>query len=292
MIRTKTTIAIAGAGVLLLMLLGACALDSEAATHDPGQSAEAEAPQSFGVVQAASAATWAPMLPSAAAWNGIAAGEAGIWVNGQGKASVEPDLAVVNLGVESTEMTIAEANGNAARAMDAIMKSLAANGIADEDIQTHNFNVQPRYERVEIEENGRRSNRQELIGYRVSNSLTAKIRDLTTVGTVIDQVITAGGDATRFNNLNFTVEDTSALLSSLREQAVKDAMAKAAQIATVSGVSLGSLAYITDLPGAGSSNPFGREQAFFAAAAAVADTSVSGGQIEVSLTLQAAFVIE
>ena len=80
------------------------------------------------------------------------------------------------------------------------------------------------------------------------NSLKAKVRDLDAVGSLIDQVVTAGGDASRFNGLQFTVEDTSGLLEELREEAVRDAMAKAQHIADTAGVGLGSLGYITDLP--------------------------------------------
>ena len=86
-------------------------------------------PSSLGVVTAATAATGAPLSQSPALFDNVAAGEAGIWVTGTGQITMEPDLAILNLGVETIEMTVAEANGAAATAMDAIMQSLMENGV-------------------------------------------------------------------------------------------------------------------------------------------------------------------
>ena len=292
--RTWTNLVTPVVAALLVLLAAGCALESEAATHEPETTTEVSKPASFGVVTAASAATGAPMSQSAALFDNVAAGEAGIWVTGTGQITMEPDLAILDLGVETIEMTVAEANGAAATAMDAIMQSLMENGVEERDIQTHNFDVRPRYEYVEIEENGRRSNRQELVGYRVRNNLTARIRDLDSVGVVIDQVITAGGDATRFDDLTFTVEDTSELMSELREKAVMDAMTKAQQIADTAGVGLGSLGYITDsLATSGGFDDFDRfGYETMALQAAAPATSISSGELEVSLTVHAAFAIQ
>ena len=289
-----TNVALAGIAALLAMAAVGCALESEAATHEPETKSEETAPASLGVVTAATAATGAPLSQSAALFDNVAAGEAGIWVTGTGQITMEPDLAILNLGVETLEKTVAEANGRAATAMDAIMQSLMENGVEERDIQTHNFNIRDRYEYVEVEENGRIANRRELVGYEVRNRLTARIRDLDSVGVVIDQVITAGGDATRFNGLEFTVEDTTAVMSELREKAVMDAMAKAQHIADTAGVGLGSLGYITDSAVRTAGFDDFREYGYAAPAAALAapDTSISGGELEVSLTVHAAFSIQ
>ena len=291
-----TNVALAGFAALLAVAAVGCALESEAATHEPETASQETAPASLGVVTAASAATGAPMSQSAALFDNVAAGEAGIWVTGTAQIAMEPDLAIPNLGVETLEKTVAEANGAAANAMDAIMQSLMENGVEERDIQTHSFNIRDRYEYVEVEENGRISSRRELVGYEVRNSLTAKIRDLDTIGTVIDEVITAGGDATRFNGLDFTVEDTSGLMSQLREKAIMDAMDKAQQMADVSGVVLGSLGYITDSPiSTRGFDPYAAPRpapAAYAFADEAAATSISGGELQVSLAVHAAFSIQ
>ena len=289
MARLKMMMLALGAGLLLLGALGACVMEGEAADVDATSGAGVGTGANAAL--AASLASGAPMSMSAALPGTVAAGESGIWVSGQGRMTMEPDLAVVNLGVEAIDMPLADANATAATAMDAIMTSLADNGVADNDIQTHSFNVSPQYEWVEVENNGRFSSRRELVGYRVTNGVTAKVRDMDSIGTLIDAVIAAGGDATRFNSLRFTVEDTSSLMDDLREAAVMDAMNKAQQMADTAGVTLGSLAYVTDSPVSSyGPTPVFRESA----ALAVADVStpISGGELELSLSVHAAFAIE
>ena len=220
---------------------------------------------------------------------------AGIWVSGQGKMTLEPDLALLNLGVEATAETVAEARGEASEAMDAIVAALRGHNVADKDIQTRFFNISPQYEWMEVIDNGMLSSKQVLVGYRVSNSASVKIRDMDSVGVIIDDTAGAGGDATRINGISFTVEDTSGLMVELREEAVADALAKADQFARLTGVGLGSLVYISESNG---SQP--QIRAFEDAAvrsmalsvAAPAPTSVSGGELEISMFVQAVFAIQ
>ena len=111
------------------------------------------------------------------------------------------------------------------------------------------------------------------------------------VSTVIDAVITAGEDAIRFRDLTFTVEDTSPLLGQLREDAVNDAKTKARHFADLAGVTLGRPVYVAE-PGAGqpSVGSF-RETVVYAQAAAAPATGISGGELQVSLSIQVAFAI-
>ncbi len=264
----------------LLMLVTACALEGEAASVAPGAGDSAgtdpQAPAHYG--------GFGP--PQGASVSDSPA----IWVSGEGSVSIEPELAVLDLGVEVIKDTVAGARDDAATAMDAVMKALKANGVEDKDIQTSNFDIRPRYEWREVVENGTRSSRDVLVGYRVSNQLSTKVRDLDDVSAVIDAVITAGGDAIRFRNLRFTVEDTSPYVDKLREDAVNDAKAKAKSFADLSGMTLGRVIYLAE-SGAGSQ----RDVAFPVSAvrleSAAFDTAISGGELEVSLSIQVAFAI-
>ena len=154
--------------------------------------------------------------------------------------TVTPDLGLLNLGVEARAATVAEARDQAARAMESIMTVLADAGIEEKDIRTQFFNIQPEYVWNE------QDRRQEIVGYRVTNTVNVKVRDLEAMGTLIDQVATAGGDLTRINSIRFTVEDTQLFASQAREAAVKAAMEKAEQFAQLTGVTLGNLAYIAE----------------------------------------------
>ena len=111
------------------------------------------------------------------------------------------------------------------------------------------------------------------------------------MGTLIDQVATAGGDLTRINSIRFTVEDTDQFATQAREAAVKQAMEKAQQFAQLTGTTLGKLAYIAEV---GANVPVVRDFAFeerVAAASAAAPTPISQGEMDITVTVQAVFAI-
>ena len=218
----------------------------------------------------------------------------GIWVSGQGTISVAPDLAMLDFGVETRAANVSEANSQASIAMDAVIEALKARGVKDEDIQTSRFSIYPRYDYIEEEKDGVRSSREVLVGYRVRNSGTVKLRDLDAVGEVIDEVVTAGGDNVRISDISFTLEDPKPKMAELREMAVADAKAKAEHLAELSDVSVGRLIYISEggvSPSVRSS--FRQESDFFAYAmpAAAPAPSISGGEVTLSLSVQAGFAI-
>ena len=275
MSRTRKTAAILIAVVAVIATFALVSMDrSEAATSpEVGLSAvERSAPAAYG------------------------SDSTGIWVSGEGAISVAPDLAMLEYGVEVNAPSVSEANSQASTAMDAIVEVLKARGVKDEDIQTSRFSVYPRYNYVEEEKDGVRSGREVLTGYRVSNRATVKLRDLDTVGEVIDEVMTAGGDVVRISNIGFTLEDPKPKMAELRELAVADAMAKATHLAELSDVKLGRLIYISE----GAASPsvrgfaergFSDSYALMPMAAAQAAPSVSGGELKLSLRVQAGFAI-
>jgi hypothetical protein len=229
--------------------------------------------------------------PRAVSVQASGSSQAGIWVSGQGTVSLEPDLALLNIGVESMKRTVAEARDEAARAMDAILKVLSARGIEGRDVQTRFFNISPRYEYREVIDEGFRTNRQVLVGYQVNNSVAIKIRDLDAAGDVIDDVVAAGGDAVRINGISFTVEDPKPFMAQLREDAVNDALAKARHFARLTSVSLGRLVFISESGGAVPQSRGFEDRAFALAAPAFESTSISGGELELRMTVQAVFDI-
>ena len=217
----------------------------------------------------------------------------GIWVSGEGTISVAPDLAMLDFGVETRAPNVSEANSQASIAMDAVIEALKARGVNEEDIQTSRFSIYPRYDYIEEEKDGVRSSREVLVGYRVRNSGTVKLRDLDTVGEVIDEVVTAGGDNVRISDINFTLEDPKPKMAELREMAVKDAKAKAEHLAELSDVSVGRLIYISEGAAAPSVRSFAESSYDFAYAmpAAARAPSISGGEVTLSLRVQAGFAI-
>ena len=216
----------------------------------------------------------------------ILGGNTGIHVTGAGTASATPDIAVLSLGVEGQARTVAEANGIAADAIAAVLAVLRASGVDDDDMKTQHFSIQPQYSF------NRDTGVQTLTGYRVTNSLVVTLRDLDSVGSIIDAVAAAGGDATRINSIGFRVEDGVALEAEARRLALEDAVAKADLFAEATGVSRGKLVFITEQ----SFQQFARSEAAFsvdlAIAGAPAPTEILAGEFDVRVNVQAVFAID
>jgi uncharacterized protein YggE len=290
MIRTKALGIAVGLAVLLATVAVACGNDDDADETGAGSSPA-------GTVAGASvgAAAGGPSLAELALVRAAAGGtsQSGIWVTGQSSVTLEPDLALLNIGVETFAPTVAQARGDAATAMDAIVAVLRARNVEDTDIQTRSFNISPQYEFTEVLQGGVRTSKRVLVGYRVNNSAAIKIRDLDAVGSIIDEVAAAGGDSTRIDGISFTVDDTEVFADQLREGAVQDALAKAQQFATLTGVSLGQLVFITE-SGGGSPvvRDLGVESFVVRAQAAPPPTSIGGGELELRMSVQAVFSIQ
>jgi len=206
----------------------------------------------------------------------------GIWVTGEGKVSVVPDVAILNLGVEAQAATVSEAQGQAATAMAAVVTELDDHGIARKDIKTSHYSITPVRKWVE--------DKQILLGYRVTNTVVAKVRDVDATGAIIDAIARAGGDYIRINSIGFTVDDPSAYHKEAREKAMADAEAKARQLADAGEVKLGKPTYINE---SGGFIPVPREYAMKAGVeAAPPTTPISPGETEIRLSVQVVYSIQ
>ena len=213
--------------------------------------------------------------------------QSGIWVSGEGEVTAVPDIATLRLGIEAQEATVDEAQAGAAEAMDGVMSALKDNGVAEKDIQTQYFSIHKvtRWDREEDEE--------VILGYRVTNMVTAKIREIGEAGSIIDAVVGAGGDLVRVDNIAFSVDDPSVYQEEARQKAMADAQAKAEHLAKVGGVGLGKPTYLSEsiyMP----SPIYPRamvEEAMPVPGAAPPETPITPGEMEISLTVQVAYAI-
>ncbi|MBN1862599.1 MAG: SIMPL domain-containing protein [Dehalococcoidales bacterium] len=214
--------------------------------------------------------------------------QAGIWVSGEGKISVTPDIALLQFGIEAQRDTVAEAQTEANAAMNEVMTALLSSGVAEEDIQTRYYSIR------QVTRWDDYKNEEVVTGYRVTNTVSAKIRNVEAVGTVIDTVAVAGGDLTRIDNISFSVDDPTTYYGALRTEAIADARAKAEQLAGLAGVSLGKPTYISEgiqLP----SSSYPRYDYYLEGAAVptapAIETSISAGEMEITLNVQVAYAI-
>jgi len=210
--------------------------------------------------------------------------EEGIWVTGQGKVSAVPDIVTLRLGIQAQEASVAQAQSQAVEAMDRVMAALIDNGVAEKDIQTQYFSIR------QITKWDREKEEEVVVGYRVTNKVTAKIREIDKVGSIIDAVAEAGGDFTRIDSIGFSIDDPSAYYEEARQKAIADAKAKAQQLAELAGVTLGKPTYISE----GISYPIYPREIYVGEApipAPAVEVAISPGEMEISLTVQVAYTI-
>jgi uncharacterized protein YggE len=164
------------------------------------------------------------------------------------------------------------------------MDALDDYGVAEKDIQTQYFSIQKvtRWDNVKQEE--------VVIGYRVSNVVSAKIRDIDKAGGIIDTVAEAGGDLARIDSIVFSLDDPSAHHEEARGKAMAEAKAKAKQLADLADVTLGKPTFISESIQA---PPPIYPRVMYEGAAAPAPTAppISPGEMEISLTIQVIYSI-
>ena len=203
-------------------------------------------------------------------------------VSGQGIVTAQPDTVILQIGVSVEARTVAAARGQAAAAADAVIAAVKADGVADQDIKTVQFNIGPRYDN---------NNGQSVLrGYSVSNVLQVKIRNLDSVGKVIDDATAAGGDAIVVQGISFTIENTDPLTHQARLLAIQDAMIKANDYATAAGATVGPVISISEQSSATPTPVLAAPAP--AAAASAARTPVEGGTQQVRVQVSVVFQLQ
>jgi uncharacterized protein YggE len=203
-----------------------------------------------------------------------AAGEGTITVTAEGTVRVEPDTALVTLGVQANAPTGAEAMEQINASSTALTEALIAAGIPAEDIQTSGLSLFST-----TDDTG------EINGYQASANVNVIIRDVTAVGSTIDAAQQAAGPGFTIGGVSFSFADPEAVLEEARIEAVELAQAKAEQYAAAAGVTLGSVVSISEQA---SSPPVISRNVEFAAADA-AGPSVSPGQLDLAVIITATY---
>jgi uncharacterized protein len=204
----------------------------------------------------------------------------GITVSGVGEANAAPDIVEVDVGVSVLADTVQDATRIAADRAEAVSSTLTGGGVTAEDMATTEYTIRPEYDYS--------SNQQRMMGYRVSNTVRAKLRDIASTGPLLDSIASAGGNETRVNGLSFGVADETSLLARAREAAWNDARTKAEQLAALSGHTLGKAISITETI-QGPVLPLPRMMAADMAMAERASTPIQPGTSSVTVTLQVEF---
>jgi uncharacterized protein YggE len=169
-----------------------------------------------------------------------------IVVRGTGEILRDPDVGWIRITALGRDGTSSDAARKSAQVMAVVQAALAKQGIADADMRTLSFTLQPEYDRYNTPQ-------QRMIGFIARNQLEAKLVDLTKVSAVVDaigQINNAGIDSVRFD-----VRDREAVEKEAMTKAVADAMASARAMARGAGQTAGRILKMQQ-EGVSFSNPF------------------------------------
>jgi hypothetical protein len=195
-------------------------------------------------------------------------------VIGVGRLSIAPDIAMLTLGVNARATTVAEATADAARRMSAVLARVKSLGVADADITTVLYSVDPRTSVARVEEPSRVS------GYQVNNLVQITVRKLEDVSAILDAAVAAGANFVR--EIHFTRADAARVQAEARTAAVNDALAKARQLAAAAGMRVGDVLSVRESP---TGRPIMRGSGLGATAMA-ASAPIEAGQLDVVVTIE------
>jgi uncharacterized protein len=202
-----------------------------------------------------------------------------VTVVGDGRVTTQPDLALVTFGVEANGQTLAEAQADGATRMQAVIDGLIGLGIPREDIRTSRISANPVYDPKD---------NTVIRGYRASNSVQVKLRELGRVGQIVDAMTAAG--ANRVEGLSFSVEKIEEPKNQARALAVQNGRGKADQLASLAGMRVVAVKAIQESDA--SSAPPQAPQPMAARAEGMAAPPVEPGAQEVRTQVTVTYIIE
>jgi len=188
-----------------------------------------------------------------------------ISIVGEGKAAAAPDTAVFDAGVVVIAKTAQAALEQNTKSITALLAALKAAGIEGRDLATSGFAVQPRFVYLQPEP-GKQPEQPKLEGYEVRNSVAARVRDLSKLGTILDAAVQHG--ANQIGAISFSIENKDALLDKARQEAINDAKRKAEKAAQAAGLKLGRVLSLSETVQHGLPRPMAGDVTSFRAAGA------------------------
>ncbi len=210
-----------------------------------------------------------------------------ITVTGFGSANGSPDIAYMNIGVETVDVDIATAFSNNNTTIDAVMATLTSFNIPAEDIRTDYFNIYQDQNFAPFPDGPTESAPSGPPGvngvYRITNVMTVIVRDTQQVDEILTAVIEAGANVV--NGVSFDIADRSGLESTARTSALDDARVRAQQVADHLGVTLGEVVSVNE-------NTFGGGFPIAEAGFGGAANSISGGSLNVNMSMTVTYSIQ
>jgi uncharacterized protein len=204
-------------------------------------------------------------------------------ISGLGEVKSPPDMATISTGVVSEAVSAKDALAKNNAAMAAVIAALKNAGIKEQDIQTSDFSVSPKYPPYQPNQTTQR-----IVGYTVSNNVTAHVKTLKNLGPILDTLVQSGSN--QIGGITFGIDEPKKVLDEARKKAVADARAKAELYAEAAGVSLGRVIQISEQTAVTPPMPMMRMAR--AELAQDASVPVAAGQQTVSATISITYEIQ
>lgn len=204
-------------------------------------------------------------------------------VNGTGIVTLTPDMATIQVGVQTENADADMAVDENSRLVDSVMAAIKEFGIADEDIKTANFSVYPR--QIYSPEGEITDTR-----YIVQNTVVVTVKDLDILGELLEAVVDAG--ANTIYGITFDVSDRESAIAQAMEAAMENAKARAETLATAAGATLGEVQTISSYVGGGGYYAVAKEAAYDGVGGAGVEVPISPGEMEIQVDISVVYELE
>jgi uncharacterized protein len=184
-----------------------------------------------------------------------------VTVVGSGEVKGTPDTLNVNASIEFIAPDVTGAMNQTSERQQAVIQALVDAGVDRNDISTSQVSLQPQFAPT--------TDSTTISGYRASNSIDVKLRQLDAASRALALIVSTGGNATRVNSVNYSIDDDSQLVRDARSRAFNDAKDRAQQYAQLSGLDLGNVISISEVAGTQQPVPLQSPRADMAMAAPV-----------------------
>jgi len=197
-------------------------------------------------------------------------------ISATGEVTRVPDLAIISAGVQTLQPTATAAIEQNAARMDRVRAALRRAGIDDKDIQTSSISLNPEYQYDQ-------NRPPRLTGYRASNTVNVKFRDLKRTGAILDALVAEG--ANTINGPNLTIDKPESALDEARTRAIANGRARAELYARALGMQVVRLLSVSESGGYAVPPPM--PMVMMAERAQAADTKIDPGtqQLQVSVSM-------
>ncbi len=223
------------------------------------------------------------VLAMAFMFTGASVAEEGntITVTGNATVTLAADMAQIQIGAEIRAETVAQAQEECNRIIADVVTAIKANGIADKDVMTSNFNINTWNDYERVDKDGKPT-----VLYSVSSMLNITVRDLTVIGKLIDDATKAGANSSY--GINFLSSQSSDAYLKALGRAVEDAKAKADVLAAAAGLMVGD---IQSINAGGYDYAYGISNNMDMRSAIAEGATIISGDVSVSASVQMTYGI-